>query len=280
MTQPALSHQISNMEKELQTKLFVRSNNAVRLTPAGECLYAGLKGIWDSYKSLITQVNNIALGISGDFNIGLLEDLMLDERIARTAKLLKNKRPELNINIRRSDSLGLMEGLRNGSLDVAITLQSFHHSSNDFASKSLDSEALFVAITAEERDLPDKMDFDTFVRLLDEYPLSLISKHEESKVPIRDAVSGPLLELGRRGCCPLVNLVSSIEDLVTQISAGLGVIIVNHSHILRTVSGIRLVELELTPEEKNIWPNFQRAVIYATPNTNPNIDAFLSILDK
>ena len=39
ITQPALSRQITAIEKELNLQLFVRTIRAVRLTPAGQALY-------------------------------------------------------------------------------------------------------------------------------------------------------------------------------------------------------------------------------------------------
>lgn len=36
MTQPAITHQISSLEKELDTKLFVRTTRSVTLTGAGQ----------------------------------------------------------------------------------------------------------------------------------------------------------------------------------------------------------------------------------------------------
>ena len=39
ITQPSLSHAISQMEKELGVKLFIRNSKSVQLTTAGEIFY-------------------------------------------------------------------------------------------------------------------------------------------------------------------------------------------------------------------------------------------------
>lgn len=273
MTQPALSHQISNMENELNIKLFVRGNNTVRLTPAGQVLFRGLKGFLEDYKKLIVQVENVSLGITGNFNIGILEDLLLDEGIANAVKKLKARKPGLNIQIQRADMKALEDGLGSGALDVAIVLLSFLRR-KDVQVHELASEPLYMAISeTASSQLPDTIDFNTFVDVLKEYPLMLISKHD-TEVSIRDAVTGPMSELNKRGCYPFWNLINSVEDLALQIGTGVGVIIVNRSHYISSAPGVRLIELAFDEIEKRIWPAFQRGIIY-TQKDNTNIRAFI-----
>lgn len=277
MTQPALSHQISNIEKELNVKLFIRGNNAVRLTPAGQVLYKGLRGVLADYNDLIVQVENVSLGITGEFNIGLLEDLLLDDGITKAVKKLKGRKPGLNIKIHRGDMNELRSGLADGSLDVAVVLLSFLRH-KDVQIRELANEPLYMAIsrTAAEG-LPDSIDFATFAGVLDEYPLTLIAKRDTA-VPIRDAANGPMQELNKRGCHPFWNLVGSIEELAPQITAGLGVIIVNKSHILSADPRIRLIKLDFEEEEMRIWPAFQRGVIY-TQEDNANVQEFIEFMN-
>ena len=279
MTQPALSHQISNIENELNVKLFVRGNNAVRLTPAGQVLSKGLRGIFQDYKQLIAQVENVALGITGEFNIGLQEDLLLDNDIAAAVKRLKAGKPDININLHRRDMKGLWDGLSDGSLDVAVTLLIFRQQSG-FEVRELELEPVYMAISKTAgADLPDKIDFEQFIKVLDEFPLTLITK-QDYDVPLREAANLPLEELHRRGCHPFVNLVSSFDSLLPQIAAGLGVIIVNRTHVVSSDPGIRLIELDFEKTEREIWPNFRRGVLWRSQVTNNAVPMFLDILDQ
>lgn len=277
MTQPALSHQISNIENELNVKLFVRGNNAVRLTPAGQVLYKGLQSVLTDYKNLIVQVENVSLGITGEFNIGLLEDLLLDDGITKAVKKLKAEKPGLNIKIHRGDMNDIYNGLSNGTLDVAIVLLSFLQR-KDVHIRELANEPLYMAISRTSSvDLPNKIDFDTFVKVLEEYPLTLIAKRDTA-VPIRDATNGPMQELNKRGCHPFWNLVGSIEELSPQITAGLGVIIVNKSHVLSADQNVRLIELDFEEGERSIWPAFRRGIIYSQRD-NANVQTFIDYMD-
>ena len=279
MTQPGLSHHISSMEKELGVKLFIRANNSIHLTPVGQVLYSGLKSILSDYYSLLSKVENTALGITGEFRIGILEDLVLDETISGTARKLKNSNPEINISIQQSDNYNLVNGLRNGTLDVGITLMNFLGPSN-FHILKLPAEKLFLAISkTNSTEIPDRINFREFMEILRSFSLILINKNHAPDILLRDAVSRPLIALHDRDCHPFVNLVSSFDDLCTQISAGLGVLIVNQTHMISRHPFIRLIELDFDQEQKEIWPDFQRAVIWAKSTDNPILESFISILN-
>lgn len=280
MSQPTLSHQISNIENELGVKLFSRGNNTLRLTPAGKVLYKGLKDVLSNYNKLLIQVENINLGICGEFNVGLQEDLLLDEDTTAAIKKLKAVNSNVNINICKKDIKGLLDGLTDSSLDVAIMLNPFVHQPKKFLVKELRQEPFYVAISkASSQHLPDKINFDTFINLLDDFPLILLSQ-ERIEMPICEAASGPLRELNRHGCHPLVTLVPSIDALQPHITAGLGIMITNRTHIVSTNQHVRLIELAFKENELNILPTFRRAVMWSAHITNPMIQEFVSVLNE
>lgn len=56
ISQPALSHQLSKLEKELGVKLFNRSNKGVELTNQGQVLYNYAKQILELHENLIKDI--------------------------------------------------------------------------------------------------------------------------------------------------------------------------------------------------------------------------------
>lgn len=58
ISQPALSHQLFKLEKDLGVKLFERSNRGVELTSKGEVLYKYCKEILDIHDNLIEEINS------------------------------------------------------------------------------------------------------------------------------------------------------------------------------------------------------------------------------
>lgn len=279
MTQPALSHQISNMENELGAKLFVRGNNTVQLTPAGVVLYRGLKTLVPEYHELVTQVENVSLGITGEFTIGVLEDILLDRNTVSAIKQLKAQRPGLNINLKSFPSQALWDGLLDGSIHVAVTLMSFTDNEK-FDGKVLGSEGIYLAISASADEAKqDHINYLEFLELLREYPLLLMT-NSSTQVSIRDAASEPIKTLNEMGCHPLVTLIPTITELVQQVAAGLGVIIVNRTHVLSGNPGIKLIELDFNEKERQIWPNFQRGLIWNKGTTDQITKSFIACLEE
>lgn len=80
LSQPAISAAISNLENELQFKLFERNKHSVRLTPAGKDFYGWAQQVLQSYDNLIDRditldalySGQIKMAFSGSFEAGWL----------------------------------------------------------------------------------------------------------------------------------------------------------------------------------------------------------------
>ena len=57
ISQPALSHQLSSLEKQLGVTIFERSNKGVELTDKGKILYNYSKEILKLHNSLLDEIN-------------------------------------------------------------------------------------------------------------------------------------------------------------------------------------------------------------------------------
>jgi len=68
--QPAMSRQISGIEKELGVKLFTRFNKRVELTCAGESFYREVLDILQRYSSAVYMARNIGSGSNEALSIG------------------------------------------------------------------------------------------------------------------------------------------------------------------------------------------------------------------
>ena len=101
ISQPTLSRQISSMESELGAQLFIRKNNTVYLTQAGERLYAGLKDIYGSYQELTRQVEDLGRSRAGTLHIGVAEEQQISPELLLAIRALHAQRPNVEITIRR-----------------------------------------------------------------------------------------------------------------------------------------------------------------------------------
>ena len=97
ISQPALSHQISKLEKYLGVKLLERSNKGVELTTKGQVMYKYAKQILVLYDNLIKEISNDEL-INKELKItisNLHANFLLNKVISDVNKIFKNT----NINI-------------------------------------------------------------------------------------------------------------------------------------------------------------------------------------
>jgi DNA-binding transcriptional LysR family regulator len=114
MTQPALSKQIKNLENDLGANLFTRTSAGVTLTKAGEHLLSASREILKELNS-VKKAIAVDQGLMG-ITIGAWPSIatsFLPKKLACT------QRSDYNLKISHS-YVELLEGLNNGSLDVAL----------------------------------------------------------------------------------------------------------------------------------------------------------------
>ncbi|MDE6274400.1 MAG: LysR family transcriptional regulator, partial [Clostridiales bacterium] len=70
VTQPNLSRQMQNLEKEIGQQLFIRGSRKIALTEAGRLLYKRAEEIIDLYHKTENELNAPIADISGDVYIG------------------------------------------------------------------------------------------------------------------------------------------------------------------------------------------------------------------
>ena len=116
LTQPTLSRQLQELEKELGQKLFIRGNHSVSLTPEGIILRKRAQEIID-------LVGDIFIGSGETKSIKLITDIM---------KTLKKDYPKIKFHIVSGDSGDLVERLDKGLLDFCVLIQPFNLEKYDY----------------------------------------------------------------------------------------------------------------------------------------------------
>jgi len=123
VSQPAISKQISLLEKETGVKLFERTKKGTKLTEAGELYF----DFFREYKQNFMKVKQEALTTAGRekeiVHLGFLEGWDLSLIIPDLMKAFREKYPHAHIYI---DCCGIKElstKLLTGSLDVVVTFQ-------------------------------------------------------------------------------------------------------------------------------------------------------------
>lgn len=280
ISQPSLSQQISNIENELETKLFIRGNNTLRLTPAGQVLYEGIKQIYGDYERLLTQMKNVSMGISGELNIGLLEDQLLNDVLISAIHRFKETHPNVNLNISRKDLKSLHDGISDGSIDIAVTFLYYEQHTKDILFREISHEKHYLAISKKNGErLPDKLTFEEYKTVLKTYPLILITQ-DNFETPIKDSLNEPIYEIQRNGSHP-VSMVATASAVPLHVVSGLGVAITNTTHILSIDPNVRFIELDLSDSEMELWKRvFSKGILWKRLNANPVIQEFIDVFDE
>lgn len=120
IAQPALTRQVRDLEEELGVQLFERLPRGVRLSPAGRAFLEDTDAILEKLQRAVARAKSYATGQVGSVQIGFSEIASRHPEIP--AKLLQFRldEPLVELNLLPMSSMNQIDGLRNGTVDVAI----------------------------------------------------------------------------------------------------------------------------------------------------------------
>ena len=119
LSQPAVTHQIKNLELALRTRLFVRSQSRISLTQPGEILLKYAEDISLLYKRALEEIQEAESRVAGDVHIGaasLLGTYLLPTLIGEFRKSY----PDVNASMLVGNSKEIIEYLQNDVIELAI----------------------------------------------------------------------------------------------------------------------------------------------------------------
>ncbi len=217
ISQPALSKQIRLLEDQLRVELFVRDRRHVRLTPAGEALFARareLVGGWDAAQQAVADAAAAAeavlrIGFSTSIGRGL---------VARIQQQFARARPDWRLQLRQVDWADPTGGLRDGSSDLAIVWRPLA-AADRFSYLVLAEEPRHLALRADHP-LAGRREVE-FAELLDEPFLALPEEAGQLRADW-------LAVDQRNGREPRIGgIVTNAEETFEAVLAGLGVVLLS-----------------------------------------------------
>ena len=118
VTQPAISFQIRELERELQITLFSRESSGIRLTEAGKIMQTGFLHMMDSYRRLLDKALScqygkvrLTIGYHGFINWAGIHSFIA---------AFTRRHPEIEVSILQQQMKELADYLELGTLDVAF----------------------------------------------------------------------------------------------------------------------------------------------------------------
>ena len=131
LTQPNLSRQINNLEKEIGKKLFIRSNYSIKLTSDGVLLKKRAEEIIDMIEKTRMEFKSSNDVIAGDIYIGSAETYYM-KLIADVIKSLRESHPNIIYYIHSGAYSEITEKLDKGLLDFGVLIGNIDSSKYDY----------------------------------------------------------------------------------------------------------------------------------------------------
>src|SRR5947209_17911756 len=119
VAQPALSHQIRQLERELDVELFARTTRAVDLTAAGRVLANEAHAVLDCTERIAAAALAHANMRTGALRIGATPG-SLSALVPEMMRSFHRRAPLITIELREVGSREQIEALRAGELDAGI----------------------------------------------------------------------------------------------------------------------------------------------------------------
>ncbi|MGB9604573.1 MAG: LysR family transcriptional regulator, partial [Bryobacteraceae bacterium] len=119
VSQPTLSEQIRQLERELRIPLFERLARGVRLTVAGERLLIHARNILREVADARQSLESLRTHAAGRLVVGAIPTVLPYLLAGRVAQF-RSRHPEIELRLVEDVTARLLEGLQAGDLDLAI----------------------------------------------------------------------------------------------------------------------------------------------------------------
>jgi DNA-binding transcriptional LysR family regulator len=120
LSQPSLSRQVHDLERELAVALFERTGRNLRLTGAGEDLLVHARRVLDQAGAFRERARAISGGAAGVLRVGAPTQ-SLQRFFPRMIQRFRRTMPMVDVHLTEGNSSSLIQMLRDGDLHLAFT---------------------------------------------------------------------------------------------------------------------------------------------------------------
>ncbi|MGA9222686.1 MAG: LysR family transcriptional regulator, partial [Pseudomonas graminis] len=144
----AISQQMSDLEQRLGLRLCQRGRAGFSLTEEGREVYQSSLQLLSALESFRTEVNGLHRHLRGELNIGLTDNLVTlpHMRITHALSQLKERGPDVHINIRMIAPNEVEQGVLDGSLHVGVVPQASALSGLEYQPLYSERSLLYCAV--------------------------------------------------------------------------------------------------------------------------------------
>lgn len=157
LTQSAVSHAVSSLEKEFGFALIHRNRNGVRLTTEGQTMLLAMRQVLQAEELLQQEAAKIVGVTKGTVRIGLISSIST-QWMPNIIHSLDGQYPGIKIELREGDYYEIEQWLINGEIDCGFLNRT---SSKQFNFMPLKKDYLFCIVSSKSH-LYNKEEIDLF----------------------------------------------------------------------------------------------------------------------
>lgn len=261
ISQPALSQQMSALEKELNMQLFIRKKGKLFLTPAAVVLLHDLPKYEDHYVDILKRAVAANEGKTGSLIIGNMEGQSMPEATLKRFFAFKEKHPEIEINIKCYSFGNLKRHLAEDTLDIVYSPNFLLDNIPGYRIETVDINRAHVIISKHHP--MAKKRITSLAQLKDETFLFLREKESQTlnEYMLRDCEQA--------GFVPKIKYVDSLDENIACVEWGLGVGVTNFQSLGCVNPNIKALKQIKLEEHKFVFGWKQN-------NDNPSIALFIN----
>ena len=254
VAQPALSRQVRLLEVELRQSLLTRNGRGAAPTEAGRRLLEHGRGILHQVERALEDMGQSRDALVGRVTMGLPPSLARVLTVAYT-RAFRQAMPQAQLSITEGLSSGLIEGVQQGRLDVAVVYETA--STSDLDLQPLMDDAL-VLVQARPAGLAlDPPPTPLPLSALKGLPLVIPSRPNAIRMHVE-------AQLGARGLRPEVALeIDGVQAILDLVAEGVGAALLPPYAVARSLRPSAYLVTPLAP------PGLRIPVSVAISRTRP-----------
>lgn len=280
MSQPTLSRHIQALEEELCAPLFVRANNAIRLSGIGQEIFPKLEEMYHTIQSISADLHKMVDQHSSRLRIGVLASLRIEPALRSAVNQMRRRFPDCQIQLCHLDLRQSYDALMDSSVDILISLNASMPPSDKVHSTPLREDCMCLAVP---RDHPNAslayIAYDEIERMFPELPYTVLDV-TEFEAPVQQDLKNAQPNYADKEFSKVSGPFASLDTLLLMVDAGLCTACVNESGIINTNPSVKLI-----PLIEHFVGGIRHNKIYINmywidKNQNPMLKAFFRIWEE
>lgn len=261
ISQPPLSQQIKQLEKQINTTLFYRTNRNVELTEAGKAFYKHAVKILNQINIAQEDARSVAEGENGILKVGFSGTITLNV-LPEIIKTSQKYHPGIALQLLSLTTSQQIAALEQRQIDIGFLVPPVE--SSLISTKKLQDEEYIICLPENHR-----LAHKDKINVADLKNDSFISTSRDAGVGYFDTIDNIFKDAG---FTPRISQIANDQlTMVSFVASGLGVVIIPKAAESLTIDGVIYKELHKPYTKVN-------SIAWNKENTRPVVQKFLNLV--